>query len=91
MLNGKQIANTAFVQIIADPSKATEDNPNGVYVGTNIPVKSQEAKYAVIQLMSEGISRFTEAIKNLNVAENIVLANGQPAPLPTELIHEKPR
>src|SRR5258708_52961 len=100
MNNGKQISQpngippgSAFVTVFAHPSLQGPGNPNGVAVMTNFPQGNKKASLAVFSLLSEGIHRWSEHFQMQltgQVAPNIVMPDGTPAPLPQEEKKKRP-
>ena len=90
MSNGKMVPvpqqlQLPFAQVVADPSKVSEKNPNGVVVVTNVASNVPGSKLMVIRLLAEGIEQMVDAARADGAgqfAASVVMPDGSPAPMP---------
>ena len=78
-----------FVRIYCDPSTATEENPNGIQVDTNMSAANRPGwEFMVMRMLMDGGHRWTTFLHAKSAQKvsttGLVLPDGSPAPLPKE-------
>ena len=73
-----------IIQIVADPSKSNDKNPNGITIGTNM--RPDKADFAVMMMMGEAIRVWAQLLIDKGnskfSATGLTLPDGSPAIIP---------